>query len=219
MNHLQEKIAVVAGTPVDTQMGTDCLARAGIFNTLPFPVSPEPREQTVFQHSATEEKHRVMLDVLNAAKAQGCGRVFVYCNSLSGAVDFPGLAEETGLRIVTPLDVYRALAGKYRRLGVMAANAQGLAGIERTLLAANPALDFFGAASLSVVLAVEAALAPEELVARYHLPALAAWFVGCEAEALVLGCTHFPYFKEALAQKTTLPLIDPTEEMIALLQR
>ena len=41
---------------------------------------------------------------------------FVYCNSLSGAVDFPSLAEEIAMRIVTPLEVYRDLAPRYRRL-------------------------------------------------------------------------------------------------------
>ena len=38
------------------------------------------------------------------------------------------------------------------------------------------------------------------------------------AEALLLGCTHFPYFKEALARRTSLPLIDPAREMLELLQ-
>ena len=28
-------------------------------------------------------------------------------------------------------------------------------------------------------------------------------------DTLVLGCTHFPYFKEALAARTGLPLVDP----------
>ena len=149
--------------------------------------------------------------------AQGCRRAFVYCNSLSAAVDFPGLAEETGMRIVTPLDVYRRLALRYRALGVIAANAQGLSGIEKVLLEANPALDLLGACALPVVLAVEAGMSPEELVERHRLAALAAWFADGGMEALVLGCTHFPYFKEALAARTGLPLVDPAEEMLRLL--
>ena len=36
-------------------------------------------------------------------------------------------------------------------------------------------------------------------------------------DAVVLGCTHFPYFKEALAARTGLPLVDPAEEMLRLL--
>ncbi|MFR3921127.1 MAG: aspartate/glutamate racemase family protein [Dysosmobacter welbionis] len=120
------------------------------------------------------------------------------------------------MRIVTPLDVYRRLALRYRALGVIAANAQGLSGIEKVLLEANPALDLLGACALPVVLAVEAGMPPEELVERYRLAALAAWFADGGMEALVLGCTHFPYFKEALAARTRLPLVDPAE-MLRLL--
>ena len=187
-------IAVLAGTPVDTRMGVAYLEERGLPG-VPFPLSRGPREQTAFQHAPAADKRRQALAVLRGAMAQGCRRAFVYCNSLSAAVDFPGLAEETGMRIVTPLDVYRRLALRYRALGVIAANAQGLSGIEKVLLEANPALDLLGACALPVVLAVEAGMPPEELVERYRLAALAAWFADGGMEALVLGCTHFPLLK------------------------
>ena len=213
---LNEPIAVLAGTPVDTRMGVDCLAGAGLSGAA-FPLAEDPRRQTVFQISSPEEKSARVLEVLRAAMDRGCRRAFVYCNSLSSAVDFGPLAAETGLRIVTPLDVYRTLAPRYHRLGLIAANAQGLAGIERTLLGANPALDLLGACMLPAVLSIEQGEDPAELVERHHLPELAEWFSRCGMEALVLGCTHFPYFREALARRTSLPLIDPAEEMIRLL--
>ena len=208
-----EQIAVLAGTPVDTQMGVDCLARAGL-NGLAFPLASDPRQQTAFQISSPAEKTAAVRAVLERAQMQGCEKAFVYCNSLSSAVDFPPLAAETGMTIVTPLDIYRELAPQYRRLGLIAANAQGLAGIERTLFAANPALDLLGACMLPVVLSIEAGEPPEELVERHRLPELAEWFRMSGMEALVLGCTHFPYFKDALARRTSLPLIDPAEEMV-----
>ena len=213
---LNEPIAVLAGTPVDTRMGVDCLAGAGLSGDA-FPLAEDPRRQTAFQISSPEEKSARVLEVLRAAMDRGCRRAFVYCNSLSSAVDFGPLAAETGLRIVTPLDVYRTLAPRYHRLGLIAANAQGLAGIERTLLGANPALDLLGACMLPAVLSIEQGEDPAELVERHHLPELAEWFSRCGMEALVLGCTHFPYFREALARRTSLPLIDPAEEMIRLL--
>lgn len=209
----EELIAVLAGTPVDTRMGVDCLTAAGL-GGLAFPLASDPRRQTAFQISSREEKEAAVLGVLRQAMAQGCRKAFVYCNSLSSSVDFGPLAAATGLHIVTPLDVYRALAPRYRRLGLIAANAQGLAGIERTLLSANPALDLLGAAMLPAVESIEAGVPPEELVERHHLSELAEWFRRCGMEALVLGCTHFPYFKEALAARTSLPLIDPAEEMV-----
>ena len=208
-----EQIAVLAGTPVDTQMGVEYLAKAGLTG-LAFPMASDPRRQTAFQISSQAEKTAAVRAVLETSKGRGCEKVFVYCNSLSGSVDFTPLAVETGMTIVTPLDIYRELAPKYRRLGLIAANAQGLAGIERTLFAANPALDLLGACMLPVVLSIEAGQPPEELVECHRLPELAEWFRLSGMEALVLGCTHFPYFKEALARRTSLPLIDPAEEMV-----
>ena len=208
-----EQIAVLAGTPVDTQMGVECLEKAGLTG-LAFPMASDPRQQTAFQISSPAEKTAAVRAVLEQAQAQGCEKAFVYCNSLSSSVDFSPLAADTGMTIVTPLGVYRELAPRYRRLGLIAANAQGLAGIERTLFAANPALDLLGACMLPVVLAIEQGEDPDQLVEHHHLAELANWFAACGMEALLLGCTHFPYFKDALARRTSLPLIDPAEEMV-----
>ena len=79
-------IAVLAGTPVDTRMGVEYLTDRGLPG-LAFPVSDGPREQTAFQHAPAEEKQRRAREILEAAGSQGCRRAFVYCNSLSGAVD------------------------------------------------------------------------------------------------------------------------------------
>jgi glutamate racemase len=43
------------------------------------------------------------------------------------------------------------------------------------------------------------------------------WFEDCGCEALVLGCTHFPYLAEELRGRSALPMLDPAEEMIRLL--
>ena len=71
---------------------------------------------------------------------------------------------------------------------------------------------------LPAVLSIEQGEDPDQLVEAHHLAQLADWFAACGMEALLLGCTHFPYFKEALARRTSLPLIDPTQEMLELLQ-
>ena len=97
-------IAVLAGTPVDTQMGVDFLTGAGLSGTA-FPLSADPRQQTAFQISSAAEKQARALAVLRQATEQGCEKAFVYCNSLSASVDFPALSRETGMKIVTPLDV------------------------------------------------------------------------------------------------------------------
>ena len=210
-------IIVMAGTPVDTQMGMDCLSTQGLSGVF-CPISEDPTRQTAFQISSTEEKIDTVVSILCAAQREhGCEKAFIYCNSLSGALDFQFVARETGLKIVTPLDVYRLLAPKYHSLAVIAANAQGTAGIERTLLNANPELTLRSTGLLPVVLGIEAGEDPETLVKRHRLPELADWYQALGAEALVLGCTHFPYFKKALLRQITLPVIDPAEEMLRLL--
>jgi|GEM_PF-83176 len=210
-------IIVMAGTPVDTQMGMDCLSTQGLPGVF-CPISEDPNQQTAFQISSTEEKIDTVVSLLCAAQREhGCEKAFIYCNSLSGALDFQFVARETGLKIVTPLDVYRLLAPKYHSLAVIAANAQGTAGIERTLLSANPDLTLRSTGLLPVVLGIEAGEDPDTLVKQNRLPELVNWYQALGAEALVLGCTHFPYFKEALLRQITLPVIDPAEEMLRLL--
>jgi len=146
-----------------------------------------------------------------------CRKAFAYCNSLSSSMDFTALATETGMHIVTPLQVYRSLPERYHRLGIVAANAPGLSGIEQTLYRENLAIELLSVSLLPLVLSIETAPPPETLVEQYHLAELAEWFLSCGMEAMVLGCTHFPYCKEALKQRTTLPLIDPADEMIRML--
>lgn len=210
-------IIVMAGTPVDTQMGMDILTARGLEGVY-CPVSGDPNAQMAFQISSAEEKLETVCAILRKAQQEhGCERALIYCNSLSGAVDFGPVAQKTGLRIVTPLDVYRLLAPQYHSLAVIAANAQGTAGIERTLLNANPSLTLRSTGLLPIVLSIEVGEDPDALVERHRLPELTAWYESLGAEALVLGCTHFPYFKAALARRVRLPLIDPADEMLRLL--
>lgn len=211
-----EKIAVLAGTLVDTQMGMTLLENHGLAG-MAFPLTENPRSQVEFQLMPLEEKLLAVRLVLAAAVKQGCRRVLVYCNSLSGSVDFPALEAEMGLRIVTPMDTYREIAWQYQRIGVIAANAQGLSGIERILYTVNPEIELLEGGLLTVVERIEAGESPEKLVERFRLTELAAWFQGGGAQALLLGCTRFPYFKAVLEKSTELPVLEPLEGMIRLL--
>lgn len=211
-------IAVLAGTPVDSQMGVSVLAQHG-YEGRAFPLAEDPWKQTAFQLAPSDEKQRVVRQVLEMVQHQGCKKAFVYCNSLSAAVNFTVLSNALDMTIVTPLLVYQDLACQYQHLGVIAANAQGLAGIERTLYAANPSLDLLGSCALGVVQAIEAHTSAADIVTLYHLEQLTKWFEQCGMEALLLGCTHFPYIKNVLSQCTSLPLIDPAEAMVQKLFR
>ena len=209
------KIAVIAGTPVDTRMGTELLAPEGA-EAAGFPVSRTPEEQTLFQVSSQREKEAAIGAVLDEIRARGMSRVLLYCNSLSASVDARVLAEERGLQIWTPMDVYGEVARKHRLLGVLAANCQGAAGVERAMVNASPDTLVFGAANLRLVLGVEAGTPPEALVEDCGLETLLRFFEQNGAEAVVLGCTHFPYVKEALQGRTSLPVLDPAERLAEL---
>ena len=166
---------------------------------------------------SAEEKRTVLTGILRGAMERGCGSAFIYCNSLSGSADFPALSRELGLRIVTPMDAYGKIARQYRRLAVIAYNGQALAGIDTAMVRANPKIILLPAGTPTVTLDIEQGLDPDEIIRRNHIDALAHCFEACGCEALVLGCTHFPYVADALRAYTDLPLLDPAEEMLRLL--
>lgn len=216
MTKPMKPVAVLAGTPVDTEMGAAVLRAHGI-EAVNCPVSRYPLEQAAFQVKSPEEKQETLRGILRAAMEKGCGSAFIYCNSLSGSADFPALSRELGLRIVTPMDAYGLFARAYSRLAVVAYNGQALAGIDTAMVRANPSLILQPAGIPSVTIDIEAGIEPEEIIRRNRLDALLSYFADCGCEALILGCTHFPYLTQALESRTALPLLDPAEEMVRLL--
>ena len=216
MEKQTKPVAVLAGTPVDTQMGADVLSAHGI-TPMVFPVSRYPQEQAYFQVQPQEVKQAKLRETLAGAMEKGCGSAFIYCNSLSGAVDFPPLSAELGLKIVTPMDAYGSIARQYRKLAVIAYNAQAMVGQDVAMMRANPDIILLHSSVSRVAIDIEAGLSPEEIIRRNHLDLLTQYFEACGCEALVLGCTHFPYVSEALSARTRLPLLDPAEDMVRIL--
>lgn len=220
------KIAVLAGTPVDTQMGVDFLEKRnrhadGGRQTEPLyrPVSEDCDAQVRFQYSDDDEKREVMDSIFDPEIADGVTDFFIYCNSLSGAFDFDTYAVkksiESGedIRIFTPLQIYRKLGRGFSRLGVVAANNLSAHAIEEALMSSNPDLYVIGSGNMAIVRAIENGFAPEEIIENCGLGPLAEYMKSCGAEALLLGCTHFPYLKDAFTEVCGLPLLDPADMM------
>lgn len=215
---MSSKVAVMAGTPVDTKMGADFLAaKDPSLEIVSYPLSPDPITQTVWQFSSDENKRARMVQVFDELEARGIRYFFIYCNSLSGAFDFDSFAVERGVCIVTPFQVYRSLATRYRSIAFNSANLLGAYGIEKAFRDVKPDLDVIGMAHLAIVRDIEEGLAPEEIIERQGLKSLARFFKEAGAEIWLLGCTHFPYIKEAMQPYSELPLIDPADEMYDLL--
>ena len=83
----------------------------------------------------------------------------------------------------------------------------------RKMMEENPDLELAGACSLGLVKAVERKEMPQNIVGEFRLKELSEFFLGSGAECLILGCTHFPYFKKELESVCSLPILDPSEEM------
>ena len=225
----ERRVAVLAGTPVDTDMGVEYIKNKNSemegrrWLPLHDPVSPDCDAQVKFQYSDEDGKRAVMDNIFDAEIAEGVRDYFVYCNSLSGSFDFDTYAVMKSLdsgediRIYTPLQVYRSLGGEYGRIGVMAANNLSAHAIEEALMAANPDIYMIGTGNMAIVRAIEDGLEPEEIIEKCGLRHMLKYMEACGAEAIVLGCTHFPYFRDELAGLTDLPVIDPADKMFEAL--
>ena len=220
------KVSVIAGTPVDTQMGMDFLERqnrhaeeSDLVEPLYRPVAEDCDAQVRFQYSDEDGKRAVMDSIFDEDISRGVQDFFIYCNSLSGAFDFDTYAVrksiETGrdIRVHTPLQIYRKLGKGYKRIGVVCANNLSAHGIEEALMASNEDLYVVGTGNMSIVRAIEEGFDPADIIESCGLMHMIRYMKDCGAEAVIMGCTHFPYLKEELQKVCDLPLIDPADMM------
>jgi glutamate racemase len=208
------KTAVIAGTPVDTKMGVDFLRKKnpGI-ETLYMPCAENPRECHLFQIADPLKRMERIETLCLSALGKGFDHFFVYCNSLSSSMDFDMLSEKLHVHIVTPMHAYDSLARQYDVLGVLAANNQCTKGIEDRFTHVNPSGYILGIGDLKLTEAVENGMPPAEIVDRFALNEICEFFRKNGCEAIVLGCTHFPYFKKEISVLTRLPVLDPADIM------
>lgn len=213
---LSLNVGIIAGTPIDTQMGVDFLQHNGI-DAFGIPAAQTPQEQTNLQVLAPDKLTEIVLSIINQLKRQGANHILIYCNSLSSAINLNQVRSNTKLPVVTPHDVYRNLTHDYRKIGIIAANGQSLAGIEHTFQCNNPNCIVIGAAMLPVVIAIEAGIPPSAIVETLGLKKVIGGIIQAGAEALVLGCTHLPYVAACVRKICPVTVIDPNDEMLHLL--
>lgn len=213
------KIAVMAGTPIDSKLGENLLNSYGYNDIVLVPISNNPVEQTTFQSLNDSEREKIIVEIIEQLKEKNCEVIFVYCNSLSSVVDFDRLSTENNIKIVTPMQMYRNLGLEYKYLAVMAANSHGLTGVENNLYVSNPSLRVLGLSMLELVKAIEEENSPEKIVKDFNFEVLFNYFEQTKVEAVVLGCTHFPYIKKELEKITNLPIIDVGVFMINSMEK
>jgi len=208
----QKKIGVIAGTPIDTQMGVEFVCKRGC-EAVGFPTASGPEEQNLLQFMQPDALMEKVIEIIRRCEDQDIFRIMIYCNSLSSAINLEYIRRICPkTKLVTPLDIYKKIARNYKALMIWAANGQCLETIEKIFYNANPSIQILGISMLPVICDIESLKPADLIVNKYNLDG----FLSSEAglEGLVLGCTHLPYLKPVLEQKTHLQIIDPAEIML-----
>ena len=213
---MSSEIGVIAGTLIDTQMGINFLNSKNV-NALGYPISKTPKEQSRLQLLEKEILYKKVVKNVLLAKKQGIRKIFVYCNSLSAAVDMEAVANETNTYIITPFVAYSQIAGVFSRLLVLAANGNSCAKIETVLEKANKDIEVYSISALPLVEKIETGISEGKIYSKLALENILKWAEGINVEGIVLGCTHFPYIINILAKNTQIPIIDPAERMFKIL--
>lgn len=210
------KLGVIAGTQTDTNFGVQYVL-ANHFEGLSRPCSRSADEQLDMQlHHPKALADRVVL-LSEEMIAEGAEGIYLYCNSMSTAIDLDYVRSHISKKLITPLDVYAECASMYDRVFAIAANCQSLAGIERVIKAKNPSCLFSGAALQALLHGIEDHISPEDLCKKLNMREFLYYFTEMEAEVLIFGCTHFPYILEQVKDAVNVPIIDPGKRMLEML--
>lgn len=207
------KIAVIAGTLIDTNMGVEFLKVNG-HEGVAYPISQTPEEQSILQILYPDKLKNIVKDKIKDIKEKEIKNIFVYCNSLTAAVDMDSLAEEFNINIITPHQVYREIGKKFKTIGVLAANNQSTYGIEKVIQKSNTDTYIIGIGLLPLVQAIENEMTPQKIMSTYSIGKIVEFMESFKCEGIILGCTHFPYIYEELKEKASIPIIDPAMKML-----
>lgn len=214
-----KKVAVFAGTLVDTKMGAVIVEKLGI-QTLEYPFSKTPEEQTKMQYFSRDELNQIFKRNVEDAKNRGAEKIFVYCNSLSLAVDYEQTAKELEIQIITPLETYKNLQN-VTNLAIIAANGFSAYALDKLVGDNNTINSSITFGNMPLVKSIEAE--DENLIETLNLKGYLNYLEAIKGDykidTLILGCTHFSYITEEIKKMTTLNVIDPTENMIKELMK
>lgn len=208
------KIGVFAGTCADTKMGEEILKSRG-FDTISYPISKNPKDQSLLQYYSREELTNIVEEKIKDAKVKEAEKIFIYCNSLSASIDIEDLSFRQAIQIITPLDFYKDLDRKYKKIIILSANSKSAHEIDK-ILSEKQFRDTISLGFLKLVEEIEKKTPPQEIVDKLNLRELFDFFNGMEdkANGIILACTHFPYMKELFKSLTDIEILDPAEDMI-----
>lgn len=215
------KIAVMAGTLLDTEMGVKLLKEKGI-DSYACPISQTPEEQDALQFLSPELLFEKVLKEIELAKKKGIQALFLYCNSLSAALPLKLLEEKIALPVITPFDAYHILGKEYSHVILLAANSLAAQKVEMALKEKNEAVSVLSIGYLELVRSIETCSSPKDVMKKHSLASLFDFFnrlPSHKEQIILLACTHFPYLKEEMDKYSLSPIVDPAECMIELLEK
>lgn len=212
------KVAVFAGTYGDTKMGEEILEEEG-FETLSYPISKNPKEQSRLQYYSREELTTIVKEKVVDAKKKGAEKVFIYCNSLSISIDVKSIENSQDIEIITPIDFYKNLDDSYKNIIILAANSKSAHEIDK-IISEKRFRDTISIGILPLVEEIEKKENPEEIVKKLGLEKLFQFFNSIEevSDAIILACTHFPYMKKEFEKLTDIKILDPADGMVERLK-
>lgn len=213
------KIAVFAGTYVDTKMGSELLIKNG-FEVVECPMSKTPMEQTKMQYYSEVELTNLFKKKLQEAMENGVEKAFIYCNSLSSAFNYKKVSQELNIEIITPLEIYETLPKNVKSVAIFAANGMSSQMIDKIVV--KNGIKSISIGNMSIVEEIETKKSPKEIIEKLAIDKLIEYLEKISGEykvdSIILGCTHFPYLKEEIEKLTKINIIDPAEEMIKKLR-
>ncbi|HLE07292.1 MAG TPA: aspartate/glutamate racemase family protein [archaeon] len=150
---------------------------------------------------------------------RGADAIVIYCNSMAGAINISEVRKRVSIPVITPHDVYREVAKKFDKIGVMAANCTSTSNIEKAIVNSNPNATVIGYANLDIVNDIERGGKPKQIVEKHGVDKFANIIDKNNIKAIILGCTHFPYFYKEIQKRTSAKVIEPSEEILKILSK
>ncbi|MGO1580797.1 MAG: aspartate/glutamate racemase family protein [Peptoniphilaceae bacterium] len=211
-------MAVCAGTRVDTLYGEKILKLKGI-ETISIPISNSPEEQSLMQYYSKDKLEKIFIDKIAKAIEEGAEKVFLYCNSLSSAIDYEKISKLLKIKIITPLETYKNLPEDSKNIVILAANGISAYKIDRIVKEdLKKSRNTITVGNIQIVNMIEEGYSPETIFEKLNLTSFFKYLENIQGEnkidTLILGCTHFPYIKDEIIKNCKIRIIDPTEEMV-----
>ena len=215
---MNKKIAVIAGTNTDTQMGCDLLNSKG-YETIFLPISDDCNAQANLQYFSKDELYSLFYKTCEKAIILGAVKIFLYCNSLSSSVDYENVSKPLDIEIITPLETYKNLPRNCKNIAILSANGVSAYTIDNIIHKYNSDVNTITIGNMSIVESIEMKKSPKDIIDDLNLEGFIKYFENIKDEkykidTLILACTHFPYLKNEIKLLTNLNIIDASDDMI-----